>query len=76
MDAHQTCKCCLVFLLQGLHMVNLTKPGRLPYLECQPITGGNGNESWEEAYPWAIVIIVVVGCVLLITMLLGLYLYK
>eukprot|EP00983_Pelagomonas_calceolata_P107741 1159381-Pelagomonas_calceolata.AAC.10 len=63
---------------QGLQLVNLTKPGRLPYLECQApeLVASDGSDSWEEAYPWAIVIIVVVGCFLLITMLLGLYLYK
>eukprot|EP00200_Dunaliella_tertiolecta_P006484 CAMPEP_0202342542 /NCGR_PEP_ID=MMETSP1126-20121109/3063_1 /ASSEMBLY_ACC=CAM_ASM_000457 /TAXON_ID=3047 /ORGANISM="Dunaliella tertiolecta, Strain CCMP1320" /LENGTH=1296 /DNA_ID=CAMNT_0048933515 /DNA_START=311 /DNA_END=4201 /DNA_ORIENTATION=- len=63
---------------EGLHLVNLTKPGRLPYFECQALQldTSDDRESWEEAYPWAIVIIVVVGCFLLITMLLGLYLYK
>eukprot|EP00967_Tisochrysis_lutea_P108011 scaffold167073_cov18-Tisochrysis_lutea.AAC.1 len=67
--------CCQA---RGLHLVNLTKPGRLPYFECQALQldTSDDRESWEEAYPWAIVIIVVVGCFLLITMLLGLYLYK
>ncbi|KAF5828609.1 hypothetical protein DUNSADRAFT_17322 [Dunaliella salina] len=62
---------------KGLQLVNLTKPGRLPYFECQaPLDATAENKSWEEAHPWAIVIIVVVGCALLITLLLGLYLYK
>eukprot|EP00983_Pelagomonas_calceolata_P046461 1140189-Pelagomonas_calceolata.AAC.2 len=65
-------------ILQGLQLVNLTKPGRLPYFECQaPGFGASGeSKSWEESHPWAVVIIVVVGCVLFITLLLSLYLWK
>eukprot|EP00200_Dunaliella_tertiolecta_P016199 CAMPEP_0202420912 /NCGR_PEP_ID=MMETSP1128-20130828/50064_1 /ASSEMBLY_ACC=CAM_ASM_000463 /TAXON_ID=3047 /ORGANISM="Dunaliella tertiolecta, Strain CCMP1320" /LENGTH=971 /DNA_ID=CAMNT_0049028911 /DNA_START=73 /DNA_END=2985 /DNA_ORIENTATION=- len=63
---------------EGLQLVNLTKPGRLPYFECQaPGFGASGeSKSWEESHPWAVVIIVVVGCVLFITLLLSLYLWK
>jgi len=65
------------FCLQGLELVNLTQPGRLIYLECQALKRSSADDMrWVEAYPWAVVIIVVFGLTCLLLLAIGLYLYK
>eukprot|EP00983_Pelagomonas_calceolata_P093332 1157764-Pelagomonas_calceolata.AAC.14 len=68
------------FQPQGLQLKNLTKPGHIFYFECQvPEVSDSdlsSDRSWVEAYPWTVVIIVVVGCLLLVMTSFALYLYK
>jgi len=45
------------------------------YFECQTPSKAS-DQSWVEAYPWAVAIIVVVGCLLVSVLLVGFYLYK
>uniref|UniRef100_A0A7S3VNQ7 Guanylate cyclase domain-containing protein n=2 Tax=Dunaliella tertiolecta TaxID=3047 RepID=A0A7S3VNQ7_DUNTE len=68
---------------EGLRLVNLTKPGRISYFECQVpqlIKSSSGSEEdhskWIEDYPWVVVVVVFVGCGLLVALSFVLYLYK
>ncbi|KAF5828610.1 hypothetical protein DUNSADRAFT_17323 [Dunaliella salina] len=64
---------------EGLRLVNLTKPGHIFYFECQVPeldSSSSSDQTWVEAYPWTVVIIVVVGCLLLVMTSFALYLYK
>ncbi|KAF5834861.1 nucleotide cyclase [Dunaliella salina] len=68
---------------EGLKLVNLTKPGRIPYFECQvpefkrsSSDSAGDHSKWIENYPWVVVIVVFVGCGLLVALSFILYLYK
>lgn len=57
-----------------MQLVNLTRPGNVFYFECQ--SPKTSQASWVDAYPWAVVIIVVIGCLLSFLLLVGFYVYK
>jgi len=70
---------CTAHLLQGLNLVNLTRPGKLPYFECQspdPVLASNKDKSWAKTRPWAVVVIIVVGLIFVAVLVLGCYLYR